>query len=261
MRRVVAGLDAGSVATKAVVLALEDPTKPPIVLGTAAVPTGADPVAAAEKALAEALSQAGLKRSDVERLGGTGYGRIRLPGVDRTVTEITCHACAVRWLHPSARTVIDVGGQDIKVIRMNQNGQVEDFVMNDKCAAGTGRFLQVMAAALGLSLSQLAQVPFQGEAAQISSTCTVFAESEVISLVAAGTPVLNIVRGLFQSVAERVEGLAARVSVEPEVVMTGGVSAIKGIPQAIGARLGFPVHVPDLAQFAGAYGAALLSTR
>ncbi|MGB9866397.1 MAG: acyl-CoA dehydratase activase [Bacillota bacterium] len=258
MSKVVAGIDAGSVATKAVVVALPDACTPKV-LGLAVVPTGADPVAAAQTALEQALSQAGLQRSDVWRLGGTGYGRVRLPGVDRVVTEITCHALAAKWLHPSVQTVIDVGGQDIKVISVDQGGQVQDFVMNDKCAAGTGRFLQVMATALGMGLDQLAQVSFQGPAAPISSTCTVFAESEVISLIAAGTPLLNIVRGLFQAVAERVQGLATRVSVRPDVVMTGGVSSIKGVPQAISARLGLKVHVPELAQFAGAYGAALVA--
>ncbi|HHV79407.1 MAG TPA: 2-hydroxyglutaryl-CoA dehydratase [Firmicutes bacterium] len=264
MLKLHAGIDAGSVATKAVIIEEDFPGTPesrPRILTKALVPTGADPVGAAEKALSQVLSQCGLRREQLASIGGTGYGRIRLSGVDRVITEITCHAYGVHWLFPAARTVIDVGGQDIKVIRTNELGQVEDFVMNDKCAAGTGRFLEVMANALGMDLEQLARVDLDGKAAPISSTCTVFAESEVISLVASGTPTLEIIRGLFNSVAERIQGMAARLIIEPEVAMTGGVSAIRGIPQAIERHLGLQVHVPELAQFAGAFGAALLSRK
>ena len=192
----------------------------------------------------------------------TGYGRTAIQDGDKSITEITCHARGAHFLDPSVRTVIDIGGQDSKVIRLDEQGNVVNFVMNDKCAAGTGRFLEMMARTLGLSLEEMSTRGLEWkENVVISSMCTVFAESEVVSLVAQNKDVADIIHGLNVSVASKVGALAARLGKKNpgEYMMTGGVAKNKGIIQALEEKLGAKLYICDEAQLCGALGAALFA--
>ena len=268
-----AGIDIGSATAKAVLLgAAGEPTGPPSasphqarihlpLLGLALKPVGYDLEAAGKAVLAEALEAAGLDSPGARpaRVVTTGYGRHALTA-DAAVTEITCHARGAAELVPGAATVIDVGGQDCKGIALGPGGRVLDFVMNDKCAAGTGRFLEVMARALEVPLDEFGPLSLSaGRAAEISNTCTVFAESEVISQLAARRPKEEIIAGIHQAMARRVAGMARRVDIRQPVVMTGGAARNVGLVRAVERELGCRVTVPELAQFAGALGAALLA--
>ncbi|MGE5587193.1 MAG: acyl-CoA dehydratase activase [Clostridia bacterium] len=249
-----AGIDVGSTATKAVVL------NDGVLAGAHVRPTGVDVAGTAEECLREVCLAAGVSLDAVGAVVATGYGRGRVRGAAKTVTEITCHARGARALVASARVVVDVGGQDSKVIRMDDDGMVADFVMNDKCAAGTGRFLEVMAARLNVPLEEFgARWRKAREAARISSTCTVFAESEVVSLLSQGTNPESIIRGLCDAVADRLAGMVRRVGLGGWLVMTGGVSRNEGIRRSLEEKLSTPVNVPEGAQYAGAYGAALIA--
>lgn len=250
----VAGIDIGSTATKAVILADGRWES------SALLETGANSQRAAEQALEEALGGAGRTRAELAAVVATGYGRVSCPFATRRVTEITCHGRGAAAALPAARTVIDIGGQDAKVIRLDEGGLVTDFIMNDKCAAGTGRFLEVMARRLEFTLPELGEAAARSrQTVAISSTCTVFAESEVIGLIALGRPREEIARGLCESIADRVVGMAQRVGVVDEVLMTGGVAQNPGVRRALERRLGVPIRVPERAQYMGAYGAALIA--
>ena len=252
--RYAAGVDSGSTSTDAVVL---DAARN--ILGRAILPTGAGAAAGAEQALALALSQAGIRLEDLGALVTTGYGRetVGLPGA--SVTEITCHARGAHFLHPAARTVIDIGGQDSKVICLGPDGQVENFAMNDKCAAGTGRFLELMARTLDFSLDEMGQRGLEWTAeVSISSMCTVFAESEVVSLVSQNTPAADIIHGLNRAVAAKTHTLVRRANGGPEYIMTGGVARNPGVVRALEEKLGAAVFISEDAQLCGAIGAALL---
>ena len=196
----------------------------------------------------------------IGRVVATGYGRIAVPFASKKVTEITCHARGAYHLFPQTRTVIDIGGQDSKVIRLGKDGRVVDFVMNDKCAAGTGRFLEVMARALEVSLEDMGRLSdLARERLTISSMCTVFAESEVVSLIAEGHPKEDIIRGLHDAVSERVAGMAERVGLENGVTMTGGVAKNAGVVRSLEERLGVKISRPEEPQIVGALGAALIA--
>jgi predicted CoA-substrate-specific enzyme activase len=250
-----AGIDVGSTATKAVIL--EDGA----ISGVRVVPTGVDVACSAEECLRDACHVAGVSPDALKAVVATGYGRGRVRGADKTLTEITCHARGARALVESARVVVDVGGQDSKVIRLDDDGMVADFVMNDKCAAGTGRFLEVMAARLNVPLEEFGDMwRLARGGARISSTCTVFAESEVVSLLSRGGDRESIIRGLCDAVADRLAGMVRRVGVCGPIVMTGGVSRNEGIRRSLEERLSAPVKVPERAQYAGAYGAALIAS-
>ncbi|HCW50805.1 MAG TPA: 2-hydroxyglutaryl-CoA dehydratase [Clostridiales bacterium] len=253
---VYAGVDIGSATAKAVVI---DDGTPAGILGTALIPVGFDNEAAGQAVLEQALSEAGLGREALERVVTTGYGRHAM-AAEAAVTEITCHARGAAELVPEAGSVIDVGGQDSKAMSLGPGGRVLDFVMNDKCAAGTGRFLEVMARALEVRLDQFGPLSLKAErAAEISNTCTVFAESEVISQRAARTPREEIIAGIHKAMARRIAGMARRTDLRPVVVMSGGVARNIGLVRAVEAELGMKVVVPELAQYAGALGAALLA--
>lgn len=250
----VAGVDIGSLSTAAVLMAGGEPVAEVVLL------TGADSRGAAERALDEVLGSAGRRRDEIRFTVGTGYGRANLPFADLQVTEITCHARGALYIFPDTRTIIDVGGQDSKVIRLDERGMVVDFAMNDKCAAGTGRFLEVMARALEVEADALSDLAATAErAAPVSSVCTVFAESEVVSLIARGVPRPEIARGILNSVADRVFGMAKRIGVVPPVTMTGGVAKNRGVVQALEHRLGARLRIPDEPQTVGALGAALIA--
>ncbi len=251
----VAGVDIGSISTEVVVLEGEQ------VLAEVISATGANSKAAAEKALAEASSKAGTSVDQLEYIVATGYGRVSAPSAHKKVTEITCHGKGAYFLYPGTRTVIDIGGQDSKVISLDSKGNVVDFVMNEKCAAGTGRFLEVMAHALEVELEELAD--FSGRASRsvpISSMCTVFAESEVVSLIATGEPREDIIRGIHDSIAERTVGMVNRVGMEEELIMTGGVARNGGVVECLKERLGVNIKIPQNPQIVGALGAAIIAS-
>ncbi|MFI5413917.1 MAG: acyl-CoA dehydratase activase [Candidatus Lutacidiplasmatales archaeon] len=253
MSVVVAGVDIGSTTAKCVVLG--DGSR---VLGKSLNPVGVDIVKDAERALELALADAHLARSDVSFVTGTGYGRYKVYFGQLIVTEISCHARGAHFLFPGTRLVVDIGGQDTKAIRINDKGEVVDFAMNDKCAAGTGRFLDVCANALGYDVGEIGPLSLQARrAVKLTSTCTVFAESEVTSYVARGKDPKDILAGLHASIANRTLSLMQRVGVEPEVTFTGGVSQNEGMVRALDRRLGVPVNVSPLSQYLGALGAAL----
>jgi len=248
----VAGVDVGSVATKVVII---DDNR----LLTLITPTGWSPRQAGQEAYAQLLSEAGYTGDQVDYVVGTGYGRISIPFANKTVTEITCHARGASYLSPGSNLVIDVGGQDSKIIKIDSDGRVLDFVMNDKCAAGTGRFLQVIAAALGVDVSELAELSAGQSPITLNSMCTVFAESEVIGLLAEGRTKGEIVAGLHSSIARRIANMAQRLGVTGQVAFTGGVARNEAVRQSLQEQLGVPVVVPEDCQLAGAIGAALIA--
>ncbi len=249
----VAGVDIGSTTAKCVVLDAQDR-----VLGKSLNPVGVDIVKDAERALEAALADAHLARSEVAFITGTGYGRYKVYFGQLVVTEISCHARGAHFLFPGTRLVVDIGGQDTKAIRINDQGEVVDFAMNDKCAAGTGRFLEVCANALGFDIGEIGALALQARRpVKVTSTCTVFAESEVTSYVARGKDPKDILAGLHASIVNRTLSLMQRVGVEPEVTFTGGVSQNEGMVRALQRRLGAPVNVSPLSQYLGAIGAAL----
>ena len=250
-----AGIDSGSATTDVVILD-QDKT----IVAKVILPTGAGASNGAQRALEEALQQAGLSQADLTATVTTGYGRGVIQAGDKSITEITCHAKGAHFLYPQVRTVIDIGGQDSKVIAIAPDGSVTNFVMNDKCAAGTGRFLEMMARTLELSLEEISTVGLQWkEEITISSMCTVFADSEVVSLVAQNKALPDIVHGLNQSVASRAAALYRRAGGTGPCMMTGGVARNQGVVEAIQEKLGQPLFIHPDAQLCGALGAALFA--
>ena len=251
-----AGIDSGSTSTDVVIL-----NKKKEIVASVIMPTGAGAANGAGRALEEALKQAALAREDLNAVVTTGYGRTAISDGDKSITEITCHARGAQFLDPSVRTVVDIGGQDSKVIRLNEDGSVKNFVMNDKCAAGTGRFLEMMARTMEMSLDELSQVGLSyQEDITISSMCTVFAESEVVSLIAQNKRTDDIVHGLNKAVASKTASLVKRVGGEEAYMMTGGVAQNRGLVQTLEERLGTKLVISDKSQLCGALGAALFAT-
>jgi predicted CoA-substrate-specific enzyme activase len=246
-----AGIDIGSTMTKAIIFSNDIRAQ---VIG----PTGPEHRHLANKVMEEALGLAGINFTDVAYVVATGYGRINVPFADKQITEISCHARGVLHLFPSVGTVIDIGGQDAKGIKI-LNGKVADFVMNDKCAAGTGRFLEVIAETLGVSLEQMGELSLRAKTkVKISSICTIFAEQEVISQLSDGVAVEDIIAGLHDAIAGRAYRMASKLKIEGDVVFTGGVAKNAGMVKAIEAYLGRPVFVCAEPLITGALGAALL---
>lgn len=253
---IVAGLDIGSLTIKAVIFE-ENKIK-----GFTIVPTGADVNKLTKDCLELTLKRTGNDFKDLQVIVATGYGRINVPFADKSITEITCHALGANWLNPDTRTVIDIGGQDSKVISGDQDGRVVDFVMNDKCAAGTGRFLEVMAQALGVKTEELGEKSLQSrKKIKISSMCTVFAESEVISLIAEGEAKEDIIRGLHEAISNRICSMANRLRLENTITLTGGVAKNIGMVRALKKRLKAKVYVPEEPQIVGALGAAVAASK
>jgi (R)-2-hydroxyacyl-CoA dehydratese activating ATPase len=252
-----AGIDAGSRAIK-VVLFDADTSKP---VGRGIADQGVEQSRLAEGLYDRTLAEAGLGRAQVRGVVATGYGRSRVPFADTTITEITCHARGVHHCVPEARTVIEIGGQDSKVILLEGDGRVRDFSMNDRCAAGTGRFLEVVAARMGVDLRALGELSRGSrQPAVISNTCVVFAETEIIGLLAEGTPAPDIAAGVQAALATRIATLAGRTLVAP-VCFTGGVALLSGMVRELATTLSFPVSVAPDPQFTGALGAAILAAR
>jgi len=250
-----AGLDAGSRSIKAVLL---DPSRPePLAAGVA--DQGVDQERRAAELFEQLLRGAGLGRSQISGIVATGYGRNAIHFADTTITEITCHARGVYWLAPDARTIIEIGGQDSKVICLEAGGRVRDFAMNDRCAAGTGRFLEMVATRLEMNWDQLSALALQSrKPAVISNMCVVFAETEIIGLLAEGKPLPDVVAGVQNAIATRVSALAGRMTAPP-VYFTGGVALQPGMAKALEAALAHPVLVAPRPQFTGALGAAVLA--
>lgn len=252
------GLDLGSLSCDAVLI--DESGK---VLAASVVPTGARNREAIERATGEVLAQAGLSRADVRATVSTGYGRDRIEGRLAAVTEITCHARGIRELLPDTRVLIDIGGQDSKAMLLDYDGQVEDFAMNDKCAAGTGRFLEAMARALQVDIDRISDLDIGASGnLTLSSMCTVFAESEVVSLIADGAEVSEIVSGLNRAISARIVAMVKRIAADLDglaVSMSGGVAHNAGVVRALSAALERPIDVPPLPDTVGALGAALIA--
>ncbi len=248
------GIDVGSASSKVVIL---KDGKDIVAAEVVQVGTGSS---GPKKAMEMAFEASGLKQEDISFTVATGYGRFSLDNADKQVSEISCHAKGIYFLVPTARTIIDIGGQDAKAIRLDNKGGIKQFFMNDKCAAGTGRFIEVMARVLETTLDEMAGLDeLATETAPISSTCTVFAESEVISQLSKGTSRNNIAKGVHMSVASRACGLAYRGGLEKDVVFTGGVARNAGVVRAVSSVLKTDVIVAPNPQTTGALGAALFA--
>ncbi|MBI4786687.1 MAG: 2-hydroxyglutaryl-CoA dehydratase [Chloroflexi bacterium] len=250
-----AGVDVGSTQTKAVVV-----DEGQRIVGWTIIDTGSNVVTAAEKAFHAALKQGNIPDEEVEYVVGTGYGRYKVTFGNTQVTEISCHARGAVHMFPGTRTVLDMGGQDTKAIRVRPNGEVIDFCMNDKCAAGTGRFLQAAAFALEIPLAELGPTALRAEkSVPITTTCTVFAESEVLSWLGKGKKIEDILLGVHRSIGTRSMALLRRVGIEEQVTFTGGVTRNQGMVEVMNQMLGFKVNVGEEAHLMGALGAALFA--
>jgi bzd-type benzoyl-CoA reductase Q subunit len=252
---VVCGIDVGARTAKAVLLV------DGAIAAHSIVRTGPESAAAAVAALERSLETTALRREDIEFTVATGYGRVVVPVAQRNVTEIACHARGSHYFFPGVRTILDMGGQDCKAIRCDETGKVATFLMNDKCAAGTGRSLEVMASLLQVPLEDLGRLALEGSdrPQKVSNTCVVFAKSEVLALARQGVPTREILAGLCEGVAERVKGLLRVVGVEEDFVISGGISKNVGVVRRLEDKLGVASHICFEPQIVGALGAALFA--
>jgi len=252
MKAYFAGIDIGSTMTKAVILDGR-------VIASVIGPTGPEQRKLANKVMEEALRKAGLSFDAMTYIVSTGYGRINVPFADKQVTEISCHARGVSSLFPQARTIVDIGGQDSKAITIDHHGRVTNFIMNDKCAAGSGRFVEVIADTVGLKLEQMGDLSLRSiHPAQISSICTIWAQQEVASRLAEGVPIPDLIAGVHRSLADRVARMVKRLKLQQEVILTGGGGKNKGLVKALSEQLDCEILVPQEPLITGALGAALL---
>ena len=248
------GIDIGSASSKIVIL------KDGREIEVAQVVQAGTGTSGPKRVLEETVSNTKLTLADMAYIVATGYGRCSVSYANQQISEITCHGKGIAHLNPGARTIIDIGGQDAKAIQLDQNGLIQKFAMNDKCAAGTGRFLEVMSRVLEIKLEDMADAHFKAsDPAAVSSTCTVFAESEVISLLSQGVDLNNIVAGVHRSIANKACSLVYRIGLQQEVVMCGGVAQDLGVVDAIEQELKCKVTVAQNPQITGALGAALLA--
>ena len=248
------GIDIGSTTSKAVIL--EDGQK---IVAHVVVPLGTGTVGPV-RALAEIFEQSGISREQIAYTIATGYGRLICAEADEQSSELSCHAKGIHYLMPEIRTIVDIGGQDAKALKISDKGQLLAFQMNDKCAAGTGRFLDVMAKVLNVDINELGPLSEKSQhPVSISNTCTVFAESEVISQLSSNVPIEDIAAGIHNSVAKRVAGMALRLGRPEAMAMSGGVALNIGVVHAMEREMGCPVHVHPLCQSAGAIGAAVFA--
>lgn len=251
-----AGIDIGSITTKAAIL--EDGS----IKGSKVIFTGYNAGLAGKTVYEELLDNLGYDSASIDKIISTGYGRNSIDFSDKSMTEIICHGAGAHFTNPGVRTIIDIGGQDSKALKVDSDGKVKDFVMNDKCAAGTGRFLEVMARALEVNLDDFGELSLHSDnPSKISSICTVFAESEIISLISKGEVRENIIAGIHDSVASRVYAMAQRIGLRPPAMMTGGVAKNIGVVKALESKFGSEILVNEFAQVNGAIGAAVLASR
>jgi predicted CoA-substrate-specific enzyme activase len=250
-----AGIDVGSTQTKGVIINGKRE-----IVARVLIDTGAFVTRAAERCFEEALKQSGLRREEVAYVVGTGYGRYKVKFGDAQITEISCHARGASFIYPNTRTVIDMGGQDAKGIKVGEGGEVKDFVMNDKCAAGTGRFLGNSAEVLSLPLDDIGKISLQAKnPVRLTTVCTVFVESDIMSYLAQGKKVEDILGGVHSAIAARTISLVRRVGIEEEVTFTGGVSLNIGMVQALENKLGMKINVSPESHYMGALGAGILA--
>jgi predicted CoA-substrate-specific enzyme activase len=248
-----AGIDIGSTMTKVIIIDENENIKS-YVIGA----TGPEHRRLANKTFLDALKQAGLKNEEISYAVATGYGRINVPFADRQLTELTCHSKGVLSLFPNAKTVIDIGGQDSKAMKI-KDGKLVNYVMNDKCAAGTGRFLEVLSESLDLNVKDLGSLSLNSKnKIKISNMCVIFAKDEIINHISKGALIEDIVAGLNHAIVNRVVNMARRIKIEPDVVLTGGVAMNEGIRNAMEETINYPVFVPSNPLCTGALGAALL---
>jgi predicted CoA-substrate-specific enzyme activase len=253
---IVAGCDVGSLTAKAVIL------KDKKIIASSMVRSRAKPQQSADNAMSEALSQCGLKQSDIQYCVGTGYGRNQIPFVDHVMSEIACHAKGAKWLMPSVKTIIDIGGQDCKIMKIDKNAHVQNFLTNDKCASGTGRFLEVMAKVLNIEISELGSMTQKSHSPiTFASTCTVWAQADVIKHMNDGIPPEDIGAGINAAMANRVSILVRSIKPEKDIAMTGGVAKNQGVLSVMEKILGQRVKKIRKAdpQLAGAIGAAIIA--
>ena len=249
----VLGIDSGSTSTNAVIMN-QDRT----IIASSVIRTGAKSGDSAERILSDVLQKAKLERKDLARIVSTGYGRVSIAFADENVTEISCHGKGAHYFNPRVRTILDIGGQDSKAISLDENGEVHDFVMNDKCAAGTGRFLEMIARTLEVDISELGAIALTStEHIEITSMCSVFAESEVISLIANNKEKADIANGVCHAIAGKAFSLLKRVGLEPEFMMTGGVAKNPGVVRAVEEKLQARLYICEEPEIVGATGAAL----
>jgi predicted CoA-substrate-specific enzyme activase len=247
-----AGIDVGSTMTKVVILNGG-------VIASIIGPTGPEQRRLANKVMEEALKKAVISFQKVTYIVSTGYGRINVPFADKQFTEITCHARGILHLFPKARIIIDIGGQDVKGIKIDAAGKIIDFVMNDKCAAGSGRFIEVIADTLEVSLDKVGSLSLQSKnPAKISNICTIWAQQEVAASLAQGIPISDLLAGVHHSLADRICRMVNRLRVEDVVVVTGGGAKNKGLLKALSEQLAHEILVPEEPLITGALGAALL---
>lgn len=250
-----AGIDVGSTQTKSI---LVDGAR--AIVARSLIDTGANVKRAGQRALDALIAGASVAREEIKCVIGTGYGRYKIEAGDAQVTEISCHARGAHLLFPDTRTVIDMGGQDTKAIRISSDGDVMDFCMNDKCAAGTGRFLAGAADVLGLSLDDIGEISLRAtKPVKMTSVCTVFVESDILSHLAQGQSIEDILAGVHEAIASRTMGLVRRVGVETQITFTGGVARNIGMVRALEAKLEQPLNRSSESQFTGALGAALFA--
>jgi len=251
------GIDIGSITAKAAVI------KTNKLIGTCLTATGYKASTAGERVFNEILEKYNFSKTDVKAVVATGYGRKSVDFAEKQITEIICHGAGAFFLNPDIKGIIDVGGQDSKAIALNSRGEVDNFAMNDKCAAGTGRFLEVMARVMEVDLEDMGDISLTAAApSKISSICTVFAESEVISMISSGQHKRkDIIAGIHDSAAARIATLALKIKIQPPVMMTGGVAKNIGMVKALENRLGLHIEVNPFAQENGAIGAAVLAEK
>ncbi|MBN1613038.1 MAG: 2-hydroxyglutaryl-CoA dehydratase [Deltaproteobacteria bacterium] len=253
---IVAGIDIGAATAKAVLL------NGNTMLSSCVIPTGESVALAAESVMRSTLDRTDLSLSEIDYIVATGYGRRAVTFAHEAITEISCHAKGANLLYPLAHTVVDIGGQDSKVIEIDEKGNIVNFAMNDKCAAGTGRFLEVMARVLNAEIEEIGSLSLKGDdPCQISNTCTVFAESEMISLRAEGKSRENILAGIHSAMAHRIAIMGNPIGFKSQIIFTGGVARNIGMKKALQDRIGEEITVADNPQIIGALGAAIIAAK
>ncbi|MCC8150750.1 MAG: acyl-CoA dehydratase activase [Lachnospiraceae bacterium] len=251
-----AGIDIGSTAAKAVIMEEKE------IKSYAIIPTGSDSVKTAQTVMEQALNRADVRQENVQYIVATGYGRIVVPFADKNITEISCHAKGAVFTCPDARTILDIGGQDCKVVCCDERGRIQNFVLNDKCAAGTGRFLEMIAKTLDIAIEEMGELSFQtdGEIPVISSICVLFARSEIMRLMRRGYPRNEILAGLLEAQTDRIVSLLRKTACLPELIITGGVAKNSGMVKRLEQKSGMTALKVQEPQIIGALGAAFFAS-
>jgi bzd-type benzoyl-CoA reductase Q subunit len=254
-KTITAGVDVGSVSSQALVLTDNE------IFCYSNAYTGSSSPDSAHKAMNMALEGTGMKLEDIQFTVGTGYGRVNVPFANKTITEISCHARGAHWLLPSVRTILDMGGQDCKAIRCDETGKVTQFVMNDKCAAGCGRSMEILGELVSVPVEDIGprSLDIKGEPPRVSSTCMVFAKSEALSLLRGGVPVNEVIAAYCDALAHRVYTLVSRIGMEEDFMISGGIAKNLGVVRRVEKLFGVKAHISFEPQIIGALGAAILA--